>query len=119
MKKQFLREKAIQLREEGYSYTQIKNEVNVSKSTLSLWLRNVQVSPSALKRSVNIKDRKIERYRSTMQAKRKIVIRKACDSEKQIISKLSDREIYLIGFGLYLVEGKKKEDIRKIIINIT
>src|SRR5437016_6249903 len=36
-----LREKAIALRREGYSYREIREQVPVSKSSLSLWLRDV------------------------------------------------------------------------------
>lgn len=44
------REKAIVLRKEGYSLNEIKALVPVSKSTLSTWLRNIQLSKAAQNR---------------------------------------------------------------------
>jgi transposase len=37
---------AIQLRREGYSYSEILKKVPVAKSTLSLWLRSVNLTNS-------------------------------------------------------------------------
>ena len=44
------KQKAIELRQKGYSLNEIKNELKVSKGTLSLWLRNVVLSQAAQKR---------------------------------------------------------------------
>ena len=39
---------AIRLRRLGKSYSEIRKKVNVSKSTLSLWLRSVTLTPAQL-----------------------------------------------------------------------
>jgi len=39
-----LKEEAIKLRKKGFSYSEIKKEMDVSKSTLSLWCRDVAIS---------------------------------------------------------------------------
>lgn len=44
------REKAVMLRNKGYSYNEILREISVSKSTLSLWLRDLVLTVSAKKR---------------------------------------------------------------------
>jgi hypothetical protein len=46
MHKQLIKEKAIKLRKEGYSYTYIMKHVAVSKSTLSDWLYNIPFTPN-------------------------------------------------------------------------
>jgi len=45
-----LKQIAIELRKEGLSYGEIKKEVNVSKSTLSLWLKTVPLTPEQRER---------------------------------------------------------------------
>lgn len=47
------KQKAIELRKKGYSYSEILKEISVSKSTLSLWLKDVVLSVSAQKRLEN------------------------------------------------------------------
>ncbi len=54
MKKE-LKDKAIQLRSNGYSFKEISLILGVSKSTASLWARNVDLSFQAAKRLENIK----------------------------------------------------------------
>jgi orotate phosphoribosyltransferase-like protein len=39
-----IKNKAIQLRKEGNSYSEILREISVARSTLSLWLRSVNLS---------------------------------------------------------------------------
>jgi len=41
---------SILLRQKGYSLKEISNELHISKSTASLWLKNVKISPEAQKR---------------------------------------------------------------------
>lgn len=41
--------KAIKMRESGMSYSQIKAELGVSKSTLSLWLRDLPLSDERIR----------------------------------------------------------------------
>ena len=44
MAKEKLKQKAIKLRRQGKTYSEILTEVPVAKSTLSLWLREVDLS---------------------------------------------------------------------------
>lgn len=47
-----LREKdlAQELRKKGYSYKEMLNKINVSKSTLSLWCRNIKLTKKQYER---------------------------------------------------------------------
>lgn len=42
--------RAIKLRKLGKSYSEIRKQVKVSKSTLSLWLRDIKLTPEQEKR---------------------------------------------------------------------
>ena len=44
MAKRLLKQKAIELRKRGFSYSHIRKEVKVSKSTLSIWLAGMPLS---------------------------------------------------------------------------
>ncbi len=45
------KQRARELRGQGFSYNQILEQVRVSKSTLSLWLRDINLTDAADKRS--------------------------------------------------------------------
>lgn len=45
-----VKENAIKLRKKGYAFSEIKSRLGISKSLLSGWLRDVYLSPSAIKR---------------------------------------------------------------------
>jgi len=63
------KEKAIKLRLEGQSYSQIKAELGVSKSTLSGWLGDYPLSSERINELRAHSFKRIERYRNTMQRK--------------------------------------------------
>lgn len=101
---------AVELRKQGLSLNDIKKRVPVAKSTLSLWLREVDLSnkqKQALtekKRSSALRGalrRRTDRIASTKSIK---------DASRKEIGKLSDREIWLIGSALYWAEGSKQKD---------
>ena len=48
-----LHKKAVYLRTQGYSYSEIKSQINVSKSTLSEWLRYIPLRNSYKERLYN------------------------------------------------------------------
>ena len=53
-----LKAKAIELRRQGQSYSDILKVVNVSKGTISLWLRNVELTQEQKGRLTNRSRRK-------------------------------------------------------------
>ncbi|AWW39162.1 hypothetical protein [Streptomyces cadmiisoli] len=102
-----LRDRARELRLQGRTYDQIQVELGCSKSSISLWVRDLP---------------KPERRRSPGQAaaiakkgwEAKLRIR---DEERQRtrqaaldeVGELTDRELFLIGVGLYWAEGAKSK----------
>ncbi|KOV91012.1 hypothetical protein ADK65_36205 [Streptomyces sp. NRRL B-1140] len=100
-----LRERARELRLQGWTYDQIEVELGCSRSSISLWVRDLP---------------KPERRDPTEQAKlaaqrrweHELAVR---DAERQQtkataaaeIAEMSDRELFLLGVGLYWAEGTK------------
>jgi hypothetical protein len=107
MAKVLEKRKVIELRLQGKSYSEIKKIVNVSKSSLSLWLKNVPLTEEQILGLKKKKERAVERYRETMKLKR--MRRSSCYYVNQINKwiPLSDREIFIAGLFLYLGEGNK------------
>jgi transcriptional regulator with XRE-family HTH domain len=101
------KEAAIQLRIQGMSYSQIKERLGISKSTLSGWLAEYPLSEERLQALRDKSPVRIERYRATMQRKRKEREQLAFEKIKKDIKALSDRELFLAGLFLYWGEGTK------------
>lgn len=99
--------KVIELRRRGKSYSEIKKIVKISKSSLSLWLRNIPLTEKQILRIKGKKEQTIERFRETMSRKRaRRTSGYYVDQSKKWLP-LSDRELYLAGLFLYLGEGGK------------
>jgi hypothetical protein len=101
------REKALILRRQGMSYSQIKNILKINKSTLSYWLRQYPLSKERIRELRDRNEKRIERYRETMRHKKERRLKKVYDEQKTIIFPLSKRELYLTGIFLYWGEGSK------------
>jgi len=105
------KEKARNLRKKGYSMNQIIEETGFTKSSVSLWVRDI-VLTEAQKNKISKRGRSvesIERRRllrlSNEQKKRQIII----DEAKKDFSSISLEQLKLIGIILYLGEGGKTE----------
>ncbi|HRH31281.1 MAG TPA: hypothetical protein PK950_01315 [Candidatus Paceibacterota bacterium] len=108
--KGFEKDKAIQLRKDGKTYSEILKAIPVAKSTLSLWLRKVGIAKeqvhqfsekkrlSSLRGSKVRKDQRIQRQKSII------------DIAKIEIGEITDRELFLIGIALYWAEGSKEKE---------
>ncbi|UXY20257.1 hypothetical protein N8I84_17200 [Streptomyces cynarae] len=106
-----LRDRARELRLQGWTYDQIQVELGCSKSSISLWVRDLP---------------RPERRRSYEEAaaiarrgwEAKLRIR---DEERQQtkqlalqeIGQLTNRELFLVGVGLYWAEGSKSKPYRR------
>ncbi len=107
-----LKKKAIRMRKQGKTYSEIMKAVPVAKSTISLWLRELGLSISQQqkitekKRQGQLKGAASRRHqRKELQA----VIHKKASAE---IGKISKRELWLVGIALYwaeMVEGSSHD----------
>jgi len=105
------REKKIarSLRGQGWSLNEIRQKLKVAKSSVSFWVRDIELTKKQ-KQTLSkkgVRKEVIERQRKTRlereKAKRQIIIDKA----KNEINSLSIKELKLIGIGLYWAEGSK------------
>ncbi len=105
-----LRKRARELRLQGMTYDQIQVELGCSKSSISLWVRDLpkperrrtREEASAIARrgwEATLKRRKAERQRTKQAA-------------TEEIGTLSPRELFLLGVGLYWAEGSKAKPHR-------
>src|SRR3989344_6148571 len=101
------REKAVQLRLQGNSYSEIKKTLGISKSTLSGWLYKYPLSKAQIRELRDLNPRRIEKFRNTMRKKREDRLQKAYLYAKTKIGRLRKRDVFLAGFFLYWAEGTK------------
>lgn len=103
-------EKALALRKEGMSYSQIKKLLKVSKSTLSLWLRGYPLSKQRIRELRDCNEQRIEKYRESRRKKKEERLKKIYDEQKRFIFPFTKRELYLAGLFLYLGEGSQSKE---------
>jgi transcriptional regulator with XRE-family HTH domain len=97
---------AIKLRRAGKSYSQIKETLGVSKSTLSGWLSNMPLSKQRLN-ELQRNQQVIEKIRSAKLKTRNTRLTQVRNTVLEQITPLSKREFLIAGFFLYWAEGGK------------
>lgn len=105
-----LRDKARELRKQGMTYDRIQVELGCSKSSISLWVRDLPKPERKRTReeASAIAKRGWEATMKRREEERQETKRAAADE----IGQLSDRELFLIGVGLYWSEGSKSKEHR-------
>tara|TARA_B100000745_G_scaffold297281_1_gene243983 strand:- start:852 stop:1523 length:672 start_codon:yes stop_codon:yes gene_type:complete len=102
-----LKAKAVKLRKAGYSYNLISEKLDVSKSTLHYWLAKIPYTPNevvkarigaARARSGEVKHQ--QKLASYKQAQELAVAD---------IGTFTERDLFMLGLGLYIGEGEKNE----------
>lgn len=105
------RQKAIELRKQGKTYSEIKATLNIPKSTLSEWLSKYPLDKEQFlllqKTRTNKRHIAIEKTRITKQKKRKTRLDLIYQQEKERWGMLTPRELELAGIFLYWGEGGK------------
>lgn len=106
-----LRDRARELRLQGWTYDRIQAELGCSKSSISLWVRDL---PKPEPRYTEEERRALmnaglARLRATQDEERQETKRLARES----IGALSDRELFIAGVALYWAEGAKDKTYRR------
>ena len=103
---------AIKLRKQGKSYSQISGELNVPKSTLSVWLKDVKISLEAKNKiQERIKSTSLEKLIERNKNRPKIIeiqhnkLREAAKIESK---KYLKDPLFIAGLSLYWGEGYKR-----------
>jgi transcriptional regulator with XRE-family HTH domain len=104
-----LREKARELRTQGLSYNEIVAQLGVSKSSVSLWVRDI---PGPERFAYVHSERRLEGLRKYNEAR---TARHAAESETAAaeIGALTNREVFVAGVIAYWCEGAKSKPDRK------
>ncbi|WP_425576024.1 hypothetical protein [Streptomyces axinellae] len=109
--KDALRSRARELRRQGWTYDRIELELGVSRSSVSLWVRDLPKPPRRTREEASaIARRGWERTLQLREEER----RRTKDTATAEIGSLSDRELFLIGVGLYWAEGSKSKPYRRV-----
>ncbi len=103
------KKRAIRMRQSGQSIKEIARTLNVARSSVSIWVRNVALTVEQRKLltlrgySVDaIEKRRIVRIQGT-----KLRHQRTMDEAGKMIKRISQRELWLIGVALYWGEGGK------------
>lgn len=102
-----LRERAIALRKEQKSYSEIKSLLGISKGTLSGWLKDYPLTRERINELRGNSEKRIERYRETMRKKRDARIAGVVEEQRKVLFPLSRRDLLVAGYVLYWGEGLK------------
>lgn len=104
--------RARQLRGEGLSIISIAQELKVSKSTASIWCRDISLTKRQLDQLAQNKFRggyigSLKGAQANREKKEKLIEFYKNEAKKEI-GKLSNRDVLLIGISLYWAEGSKE-----------
>lgn len=109
MAKRKEKEQALTMRAAGHSYSQIKKALNISKSSLSLWLRDHPLSEERMRSLRTVTEARIERARETKRKKKETMLARIYGEQKNLILPLSKKELFIGGLFLYWGEGAKTD----------
>lgn len=110
MVKENLKIKAIELRKQGKTYSEILKVIPVAKSTLSDWLKKVGLSIPQ-KQVITEKRKAAQRKGADAQRNKRIKKQRALiENAIKDIKSISKRELWLIGIALYWAEGSKEKE---------
>lgn len=107
--KQNLKEKAIKLRKQGLSYSEILYKIPVAKSTLSLWLRSVGLSKKQAQRLTEKKLASMKRGAEAKKQQRLNLLQKINQQASKDMPQLLKNPLWLSGIMLYWAEGSKEK----------
>lgn len=111
---QSIKEKVKTLRESGKSIKDIADSFKLSKSTVSYWCRDIKLSEYAIRRiEINTKNKTIAGMLRYSEIKRSERIKRVAKHKKEgasLVKKLSKRDIFMTGLGLYWGEGYKESN---------
>jgi hypothetical protein len=107
-----LKEKAIALRQQGFSYREIMMQIPVAKSTIALWLRSVGLSKQQKQRLTEKKWEAIKRGAEAKHRQRMTRIEEIISNAQKEIGTITQRELWLMGIMLYWAEGSKEKSYR-------
>ena len=98
------REEARRLRAQGHTLLDIAERLGVSKSSVSLWVRDVEFEPRPRRRST-----RGQRPPNKLARAKQAEIGRLLAEGRERIGKLSERDFLIAGVALYAGEGAKRD----------
>ncbi len=108
---------AREMRHQGHSYSEILSRVGVSKSTLSLWLRDIALGDEQLLRLTNKQCVRHERFRQALRNQRLNRWAAYHEEARCEFETLSRDPAFMFGLALYVGEGDKSSQNRLCLSN--
>lgn len=103
---------ARKMRAQGYSVKTISRELHVSRSSVSIWVRDISLTPTQLKQLNRNSDEGRAKGRTVTslmyEQRRKQIRETSFQNANNLLKKLSSREFFIAGLALYWAEGNKK-----------
>ena len=97
------------LRKKGWSMNEIQRDLKVSKSSVSLWVRDIKLTKKQKQKlsKKGIKKEVIEKRRNTRMVRENKRRQLVVDVAKKDIEEISEKDLFIIGTVLYWAEGGK------------
>jgi len=107
------KEKAIKLRKKGYSYNMISEKLEISKSTLGCWFKEMPFTPNKyVIERIKKGPFKSGQIKHNQRVENIAEIKRLAREELGTITK---RDLWILGLGLYIGEGSKAYETVQII----
>ena len=107
---------AVSLRKLGQSYNEISKKLGVAKSTLSYWLKDIpeslEAKTSNINRSKEIWSKNITDFNKKRSREYQQQTAKETEGYAKQVGELSKQDLFMLGIGLYLAEGSKREKFK-------
>ncbi len=104
-----LKERAVELRKQGLTYTEIAAVIPMSKATLSDWLHNVPLPLSYYEKVERLRTSAREKGAKARKDERKERTASIIARAKNEVEALKNNPLWLVGLSLYWAEGSKEK----------
>lgn len=101
--------RARQLRARAWTLQEIADELDVAKSSVSLWVRDVDFDPSSRRSAVT--DRRPRGIDHPLRRRKLAEIAECNERGREVVGELSDRDLLIAGAALYAGEGTKRDGV--------
>lgn len=103
---------ARKLRKQGFSVKTISRQLGVSRSSVSIWVRDVNLTPAQLEilnqNSVDGRNKGRTIISLMYRRRREKIHKESLKGAQQMLGELTNREFLIAGIALYWAEGNKK-----------
>jgi hypothetical protein len=101
--------RARDLRAQGWTIREIEAELGVSRSSASIWVRDVQVDPEVWAERVRTRtNHGWEKRRETFERRRAERGETDRKEAERLLGEMTDRDLFIAGIALYAGEGSKR-----------